>query len=338
LPLAERAARDSAAVFDLTGWSAIHLTGRDVIKFLQNFCTSDMKALASLQGCETFFTNVKARVVGHAFVFRSPGESGNDEERDLDVIGSAGQAASLVPHLERYVITEDVTIRDETPDTGVLLVTGPTSAELLESAGLLQGAQPTLAPFAMSAATLDGQPVYVRRIDLLGAPGFLVDSNRATIAKGREALVQSGGIAGDAATFERLRIEAVFPLFGVDVAEDHLAPEVGRTWAISYTKGCYLGQEPIARIDALGHVNRLLRGVRLETAEAPQRGAAVVAEGKEIGQVTSAAPPIAGGGAVALAYLRTKFAESGTAVSVRLTTGEAPATVFEPCARPQQAG
>ncbi|HEX6984362.1 MAG TPA: glycine cleavage T C-terminal barrel domain-containing protein, partial [Planctomycetaceae bacterium] len=326
------AARESAVVFDLTGWTAIRLSGRDAVKFLHNFCTSDIKQLGPFQGCETFFTNVKARVVGHGFAFRGVGASGTDEGRDLDLLLSPGQVAALVPHLDRYLITEDVTITDRTPETGVLFVTGPTAATTLEAAGLRSpNVTPSeLSPLSMLAADVERRPVSVRRVDLLGGPGFLIDSDPAAVSVLRARLSENSAVNAGSDAFDALRVEACFPLYGIDVTEDHLAPEVGRPWTISYTKGCYLGQEPIARIDALGHVNRLLRGLRLESGPAPDCGAAVLAEGKEIGTVTSATTSFADGRPVALGYLRTTFAGPGTAVTVRTLAGDVPATVYGP--------
>ena len=118
---------------------------------------------------------------------------------------------------------------------------------------------------------------------------------------------------------EPARIAAKLPRHGVDLTDAHLAPEADRPWAISYAKGCYLGQEPIARIRALGRVNKLLRGLRFESAAfVPDAGATVTADGADAGAVTSAA------GGLALAFVKRKWAEPGTVVTVN----DAAAIVF----------
>ena len=118
---------------------------------------------------------------------------------------------------------------------------------------------------------------------------------------------------------DEARIAAKLPLVGVDLTDAHLAMEADRPWAICYTKGCYLGQEPVARVRALGRVNKLLRGLRLEPGSPPPaRDATLTADGADAGVVTSAA------GEVALGCVKRKWAEPGT--TVRL--GGRPATVF----------
>src|SRR5690606_27622874 len=114
--------------------------------------------------------------------------------------------------------------------------------------------QPGLGRFTSRAMPVRDWICTMRRADLLGLPSYWIDGSRAGVTAAIDQLEAAGVSRGDDAVFESLRIEAVLPLSGIDVGEDHLAPVVDRPWAISYTKGCYLGQEPIARIDALGHV------------------------------------------------------------------------------------
>lgn len=320
---AYRAAKESAAVFDLTGWTAIGLSGADCVKFLHNFCTADIKGLPERQGCEAFLTNVKARVIGHVGVFPAD----NVKTGRLSLLAIPGQAERLVSHLDRYVITEDVTIRDQTNETALYYVIGPLVTQRLEALMSDRPAPATAGRFSQGGVKLGDEYWLIYRVDWLGLPGYLFWMPRERHGAAAEAL-SSIGVTGSLEAFESLRIASCFPFYGVDVTEDHLAPEVGRPWAISYTKGCYLGQEPIARIDALGHVNRLLCGMRLDSDVVPDRGAPVVAGGKEIGSVTSAALNYCDGRAVALGYLRTKFAESGTLVAIRTAEGEVGAVVY----------
>jgi folate-binding protein YgfZ len=123
---------------------------------------------------------------------------------------------------------------------------------------------------------------------------------------------------------EIARLEAGFPWFGIDITADNLAPEVGRDkQAISYVKGCYLGQETIARIDALGHVNRLLVGVAIEAAAVPPQGSELTAAGKTVGHVTSAVFSPRLQAPLALAYVRRGYNEPGA----KLTSTAGPARV-----------
>jgi folate-binding protein YgfZ len=308
--------RHVSTLFDLSDWTWIRLAGRDAHKFLHNFCTNDILKLPQTHGCEAFVTNVKARVLGHIFALEASRE---ETGQSVDVFSFPGQEESLLAHLDRYLIREDVTLEARSDAKATFLASQNVAAIGSEARDLTD-----LEPFETRSIVLGKCGVVARRLDLLGEPGLLLTCDRENADHVREALSSDGAKFGSSEQFESRRIAAVLPRYGVDVSEDQLAPEVGRPWAISYTKGCYLGQEPIARIDALGHVNRLLRGLRLEADLTVAPGTAVLAEGKEVGTVTSSAPGLA------LAYLRSKFAEPETTVILRSSTGEVAAKVFAP--------
>ena len=133
-----------------------------------------------------------------------------------------------------------------------------------------------------------------------------------------DALVGAGARPVGLAAFDALRIEAGTPLFGHDVDESVLLPEIPFANLVSETKGCYPGQEVVVRIRDRGHVNRMLRGLLLDGDEVPPHGAEVVADDTSVGQVTSAAWAFGLGRPIALAFVRRQHAEPGTRVSVRL--------------------
>ncbi len=139
--------------------------------------------------------------------------------------------------------------------------------------------------------------------------------------------------AGTAA-FDALRTEAGFPLYGIDITDANLAQEVNRTaQAISFTKGCYLGQEPIARIDAMGHVNQQLRGIRLSAGPVPAAGTEVLTtdgDPRKIGQITSAAMSYGTNLPVALGYLKRNYDSPGLEVGVASSAATIRGEVFWP--------
>ena len=311
-------ARGAAALFDLNDRTQIEITGTDRATFLHNFCTNDIKRLRAGEGCEAFVTSVKGRVLAHIFVFAAP------ESLWIETVPGSGE--SLIAHLDRYLITEDVQLHDRTGAVGELFVSGPEAAGSLDRLGMDVG---ELAPFGHAPVTSLPHPLFVRRVDLLAQPGFLLSAPRVHLADLWSRLTAAGLRPAGHAAFEPLRIEAALPQYGVDITDDQLAQEVARIrQAISFTKGCYLGQEPIARIDALGHVNRELRGLECESGPVPAAGTPVLAAdtGAEIGQVTSAAFSDGRQAPVALGYLRRQYTKPGTAVRV----GDAVATVFWP--------
>ena len=322
-PQAEyKAAQSSAAFFDFSQRTQIEITGADRAKFLHNFCTNDINRLTPVQGCEAFVTNVKGRILAHIFVFAT------NNSLWLETVPDA--EAALLAHLDRYVITEDVTLEGRTADCGELFITGPLAASRLGALGIDIS---SLQPFEHCPSGAFDFPLFVRRADMIGESGYLLSVPRVWVVELWNTLTNAGIPAAGFDAFHALRIEAGFPLYGLDLSEENLAQEAGRTeQAISFTKGCYLGQEPIARIDALGHVNRQMCGLQLASGSIPAPGNPVLTlEGdKEIGHVTSSALSFADDLPVALALLRSQFAADGTAVSMRDGEELLRATVYRP--------
>ena len=275
---------------------SLHVTGRDRVRFLHNFCTADLRGLSSGQAAEAFFTDVRARIVAHGYVLML------DDELQIWLLADDPQR--LRTHLDRYIITEDVTLTLPAADDSLVLcpaagtsLPGLTALEA-RSCGVYSagGASAAALCFVWNGQTLAGY---------CGSPAAI-----QTLRD--DPALQS--FAVPVGRLQNLRIAERFPIIGVDLTLDHLAPEADRnTTGISFQKGCYLGQEPIARIDALGHVNRALRCVRLSTANpsnaaADLSAAAVVQaelllpDGSMAGVLTSAAAD--GSDAVGLAVVR----------------------------------
>jgi folate-binding protein YgfZ len=305
-----RALVDAAGVVDLTGRTQLELTGGDRATFMHNFCTNSVRNLPVGGGTEAFILDAKGHVLAHVFVLCGPSSI------ILDTV--PGQSDRLAGHLERYIIRENVEIHDRTDQWGVLLVAGPQAAALMESLALDVPAE----RLAHTESSLVGRPAYLRRVDLVGPDSWLLACRREAVAPLLAALSNAGAIRAGIAEFEMARLEAGTPLYERDITEKNLPQEVNRDrQAISFTKGCYLGQETVARIDALGHVNRVLVGVRFDTSEVPAAGTELyAAEGNPagaakpaaIGSVTSAVYSPRLQAALALAYLRRSHTHAGT--------------------------
>jgi hypothetical protein len=314
---------DACALFDRSDLSQIEITGDDRVKFLHNFCTNDIKRLGPGEGCEAFATNVKGRVLAHLLVFAG------ENSLWVDMAGACSDA--LFGHLDRYIITEDVTLHSRSSEVCHLLVSGPTSGDQLAACGLDAGG---LGLHSHRKAECGGIPVSVCRVDLLGPSGYLLKVAPDRLADLWSTLTGAGIPPAGRTAYDVLRIEAGLPAYGSDITDENLAQEVARTnRAISFTKGCYLGQEPIARLDAMGHVNRILRGIRLEQdGPAPPPGTAILAadEDRQIGQVTSSAQLDAETPSVALGYVRSGQMAPGTQVRIGEANRSADATIFWP--------
>lgn len=320
------AAVRSAVVIDVSDRARLEMTGPDRQSFLHNFCTNNITALKPGQGCEAFLCNIKGRVIGHVFAWAGAGS--------LAIESVPGQQAFLKAHLERYHLLEDFSLSDLTDTTGELLLAGPLSLDRLRSSGLLDQALLLNEHRSASMELQDGPlEVSIRRTDIAGSDSYLLVCERERLPALWQRMLAAGTVPAGRSTFEGLRIVAGFPVVGVDLTEDNLAPESGRTErCIVFNKGCYLGQEPIARIHAMGHVNRELRGLRLPPGvPAPPAGTVVLHptdSAKEIGRITSSGWSARDECAVALGLLRIPFQKPGGSVVVALPEGPVTATVF----------
>jgi folate-binding protein YgfZ len=301
-----RALVEAAGVVDLSGRTQLELTGDDRATFLHNFCTNNVRNLTEGSGAEAFILDAKGHVLGHAFLFVAP--------HSIVIDTVPGQSEKLSRHLDRYIIQEKVEIHDRTEEWGELLVAGPRSAALMESLAL-DVPQDRL---GHSQSTLVGHSVYLRRTDLVGPDSWLLACARDDVESLRVALANAGAVPADMAAFEMARLEAGTPLYGRDITEKNLPQEVNRDAnAISFTKGCYLGQETVARIDALGHVNRVLVGLRFSGDQIPAIGTELqvvepAQSGAAVGAITSAAYSPRLHSALALGYLRRGHTQVGT--------------------------
>jgi folate-binding protein YgfZ len=306
-------ARKQAALFDVSPRSRLQLRGPDAAKFLHGLCSNDILGLAPGDGCEAFLLNVKARVVGHVFVSRL---ALGDGETVLWLDTAPGQAPKVRDHLDHFLISEDVEITVRS-DLAQLHLAGPRAADALER---LFGAEVRgLREHQHLAGQFRGDPVAVtlRRLDRLGVPGFDLVCLPLQAPELWRALTDGGARPAGLEAYEALRLEAGTPVYGKDIDESHLGPEVGRTaQAISYKKGCYLGQEPVCRIRDLGQVNRTLMGLKVAGKTAVPHEARLLRDGAEVGRVMSSAFSPGLGLTVALAYVRRGSQRPGTPVEV----------------------
>lgn len=285
---------NAAGLVDLSARTRIELTGEDRAAFLHNLCTNEIRKLPSGAGCEAFLADARGRVLFHVFVVCRPDS--------LIVETMPGDETRLLAHLDRYLIREKVTLAARTEETCELLVAGPKAAAVL--AGLASASLPERR-LGSAQFELAGCTAMVVRTDLAGSGGFLLIAKRSDGAALWRALFAAEARPCGSQALETARIEAGFPWYGVDISEENLPQEIGRDQqAISFVKGCYIGQETVARIDALGHVNKLLVGVKFAGQQAPPAGAELNAAEQTVGEITSACYSPRLRAPLALAYVR----------------------------------
>lgn len=299
------AAKTSAVLLDRSARVRVEVTGPDRARFLHNLTTNDVKRLAVGVGVEAFVTSPQGKTLGHVTILAA-------EDRLL-VRADAPLFPDVLAHLRKYGLFDDVAIEDVSAATFELHLAGP------EAEAMAQGRWEHLPPPGDLTHRADGSLRLVRET-ILGAPGLTLIGPAGEAESVAKALLDAGSVALDAASAEALRIEAGTPLFGRDVTPENLPQEVGRdARAINFVKGCYLGQETVARLDALGHVNKILRVLRLNGTEVvPPDGATIEGDGKPVGRVTSAAFSPGANAPVALGYVRTSHASPGSRAQIRV--------------------
>src|SRR5262245_22179168 len=315
----------SAAFFDRSSRGKIEVSGKDAPSFLHNLCTNDILNLPLGAGCEAFFCTIRAKVVAHTLIYHVRLGSGQNAFW-IDTV--AGGNEKLAAHLNRYIIAEQVEIADHTAEFHQVHLAGPNAKAVLARA--LADEVPDLEQHMHMERTF-GASVHshIRRKDTLGLPGFDIVCLKSLAEGLSRMLTDSGANPAGAEAYELLRVEAGTPEYGKDIDEDRFAFDVGRTSrAISYNKGCYLGQEPIVMArDRAGHAPRTLLGLKLAGNDASPARAKVFHSGEEVGFVTTSVFSPRLGRAIALGYLRYGHQTPGMAVEVEMAAGRVPAEV-----------
>src|SRR5262245_19874056 len=312
VPAAYGAARERAAWIDRSDRGRIVVSGGDRASYLQGLLTNDVVALAPGQGCYAAYLTAQGRMIADAYVY---------ELGDVMLLDVAGDVKDTVmAKLDQFIFSEDVQLGDVTGTFAQIGVVGPASAAAVAGVlGISADALRDLPEHGNVRARWSGGAAIVTRITDAGEPGFDVYVERDHAAELKSALASADVAELDAETAETLRIESGVPLFHRDMDEETIPLEAGiERRAISFTKGCYVGQEIVIRVLHRGHgrVARKLVGLVLDGSQVPAAGAAIRAGEREIGHVTSSAMSPAIEKPIALGYVHRDFGEPGTKVSV----------------------
>lgn len=311
------AARKSVGLIDCCDAGRLHGSGPDVAQVLQGVVTNEVKHLPGGRGCLAALLNDVGRTqtllvmlrIDEGFLIETPP-------------GLSEKSRGLIDY---YIITEDAAIEDETDCWGQLSLQGPGARELL--AGLVAGELPPLdqPAFTHTSGKLDGHSIRIVRYTRTGEDGYDIwvpaDGLQVAWERLHAATTSMGGRSIGRAALDVLRVEAAIPAYGVDLDDTTIPLEAGLSDAISENKGCYLGQEIIARITNLSKPVRVLTVLLPQAPVAP--GDKVLCDEKEVGWVTSAVDSPTLQCRVALAYVRTDVIERGGKVAVN----EAPAEI-----------
>ena len=304
-----RAIHEGAVLGALAPRRQIAVAGNDRASYLQGLLTNDIQALSPGSGCYSAWLTPQGRMLTDMDVL----ESGDMILLDVP----SDQAEATLQRLDEFLFAEDVRVASLDGSLTAVSLHGPEAARMLEAA--LSGAEGLgdWTDYRLGKALFHGAAVVVARMDRLLVPGYSVYLDPSSQPALVEVLLGSGVTAAGTAALEAARIEAGHPLFGVDMSEETIPLEAGiEQRAISFSKGCYVGQEVIIRVLHRGHgrVAKKLVGLRID-GPTVARGAKLMAGDREIGVVTSAAESPALG-AIALGYVHRDFVEPGKQVEV----------------------
>jgi folate-binding protein YgfZ len=318
-PNAEYAAlHEAAGLLDLSNRGRLAVTGSDRHRFLNGQVTNNVRDLRPGQGCYAAVVSAKGRVQGDLNIYCLA------EELLLDC--EPGHGGNIAARLEQYIIADDVRVVDLGVDYGLLGLHGPQSASVLARA-FPGSTLPESAWGSVIWPDPEGEICVVNlpRSKLSGLELFVPHSRlRPVWNRLAEAVTAEGGRRCGWECLEWARIEAGLPRYGHDMDDRNLAPEAGiEARAISYTKGCYIGQEVISRIRSKGKVTRSLRGLEFEESGGPlpQRGDRLLRDGHEVGYLTSAVHSPGLGRSIGLGYVRGLVDEPGAVLEVLTQAG-----------------
>jgi folate-binding protein YgfZ len=303
--------RRAVGLLDFSNRAILEFTGTDRLSYLQGLISNDLRALSSGEGIYAAFLSQQGKVLGDCRVLAT------DDRFILDIWEPL--KPKILDHLNRYLVADEVEINDLTHRYAMFSIQGP-NCEALLGTFVAKDQQPKQ-PVDHSLAEIGGIEVRICRYSHTGEDGFdlmiPIDSIESMARQFTTAgSAYSAEWVGEEA-YEILRIEAGIPRYGVDITEDNLILETGLDHAVSFNKGCYLGQEVVERIRSRGHVNKNLTGLVISGEKPPVVGSKILLAEKEIGTITSSVYSPALSSPIALGYVHRDHRLPGAGLLIR---------------------
>ena len=306
---AYRAGHEAAVLADRGALGMLLLTGQTRLDLINRMSTQAVKDLKAGEGAATVLTTEIGRIIDRPILYAT--------SDSVYVLTGEGHADALARYFLRNIFfNDDARLKNLSADTAIFGVYGPRAGEMLAAAGFPETDLPR---HHWRSAEIAGATAYIHRADPIAGDGYFVMTNAADRAALWAALTTAGLTPIDEATYDYLRIEAGRPRFGRELTLDYIPLEAGLWDDVSFNKGCYTGQEIIARMESRGKLAKRL--ARLRPASPVAAGAEIVANGRPVGTVTSAAD--GPGGPVALGYVKTAVLNEGSQLfvnDIRLST------------------
>jgi tRNA-modifying protein YgfZ len=304
-----KSARSGAAIYDSSDWGKILVSDRDRLRFLHNQSTADFEKRQAGEGCDTVFVTSTARTIDLA--------TGLILDDEVLLIVSPNRRKYLFDWLDKYIFFADrVKLKDVTDSLASFTLMGAESAGILEQWGCPKLTD--LPHYSHKLYQIDGIEVRIAIGTELGLPGYRLICDRDKSAALQQALTNLGAVTLDEDAWECLRIAQGRPKPDAELTEDYNPLEVGLWETISFTKGCYIGQETIARLNTYKGVKQYLWGIKL--AVSVPVGTPITVDGEKVGVLTSCSE--IDGGIIGLGYVRSKAGGVGLKVLVGDVEGE----------------
>jgi glycine cleavage system T protein len=306
-----QAVRSAVGLLDLCDYAAVELSGPDCVSYLQGMITNDVKSLCPGAGMYAAVVDVNGKILADLRVLCV-------EDSAFVLLMREPLKDKVIAQLNKYLVADDVEIVDHSGRYGLISLQGPHALLLLTAVAPHQ--EPPVHMVHHRLLRVGDRPVRAVRSTHTGEEGFdlLIESGDLQFVASELERAGAGLAFGwtGLEALEILRVEAGLPRYGVDMDEDNLLLETGLDKAVSFNKGCYIGQEVIERVRSRGHVNRKLAGIALKGESPAQRGDKIHADGKEIGRVTSSVFSPKLERPIALGYVHRDYLETGTNVSI----------------------
>lgn len=309
-----------AGLIDLSARGRILVSGSEAVMFLNGLITNDIKSLAMNWWMPAAFANVQGRLLASVRILH--------REEGFLIDTEEATRAAVMGLLERFTLAGDFRVTDLTDATVMLSVQGKGAATVIRQ---VLGEEPaSVDRHKIVNGNTDGHSVTVVRATHTAEDGFDLFVEAARAQSLRDALISAGATPVSRESFETLRIEAGLPIYGIDMDENNVVTETNLDDAISFTKGCYIGQEIIIRIKHRGHVAKKLTGILIDESIPVVRDSRIIShDGKEIGRVTSSTYSPRLERAIALGYVKYDYLAPGTNVKISAAETEVSATIAE---------
>ncbi|MCI0438940.1 MAG: aminomethyltransferase family protein, partial [Chloroflexi bacterium] len=318
-----RAATEGVGLVDRSYVGRLKATGEDALDLIHRLSTNDLLPLQANEGACTVLTSAKGRIVDLTLVLRLQDRRFDKLTTSLLLFTAPENRQKVAEWIDFYTFAEDISLRDITEETAMFSVLGPNATRLLHKATGRDAA--SMPRYASRTAAIGGVEATLVRSDFAGLPGYDLVANAADAPRLWTELLASGKELGirpvGTRALDVVRVEQGVPAYGRELSEDYNPLEANLRDFISFTKGCYIGQEVVARLDTYKKVQKYLVGLSWDGDHIPGGEAYLTFDGKRAGKITSAVKSPRLGKMIGLGYVRKEQATTGATLTLESPEG-----------------